>query len=62
MSMLSSIRSNDETDYFKAAPRKYGQMMMPSTALQKGSPTKPIVKSQPMNQITPPIVPVFVDP
>jgi hypothetical protein len=47
--------------YFNAVPRKYGQIIRPRTALQKGSPTKPIVNSQPINQISPPIVPVFAD-
>jgi len=50
-----------DTGYFNAAPGKYGQIMIPSRALQKGSPTKPIVNSQPINQISPAHAPFSVD-
>jgi hypothetical protein len=46
--------------YLNAAPKKYGQIIRPSRALQKGNPTKPIVNSQPIIQIRPAHVPFSV--
>jgi len=49
-------------DYLNATPKKYGQIIRPNTAFQKESPTKPIVNSQPANQIGPTIAPMLVGP
>jgi hypothetical protein len=49
-------------DYLNASPKKYGQIIRPNTAFQKDSLTKPIVNSQPANQIGPMTAPTLVGP
>jgi len=58
---IQSSRGSFRSDYRRYDPRKYGQMINPRTAFQNERPRKPIVKSQPMNQITPAKPPAAVD-
>jgi len=58
---IQSDRGSFRADYRRYDPKKYGQMINPRTAFQNERPRKPIVKSQPMNQITPAKPPAAVD-